>query len=114
MILISEAEIGLEGVEDVHPRFGLHVEYQRRDQVCSFLFWVLIVVIVDADLPRCQCAGARSVGSFLSMRKSVFTGRVCRGGARRSIEGRIGQVVLPGLFLFVPCAPVNLPWCVVC
>jgi predicted sugar kinase len=88
IILISKAKKGYEGVEDEHPQFGLHVELQRRDRVCSFLLLVLIVIIVDADLPRCQCAGKRYVGSFLSMRnRHVFTGRVCRGGARRLIEG---------------------------
>ena len=50
MILISKAKKRLEGVEDEHPRFGLHVELQRQDRVCSFLLWVLIVVIVDADV----------------------------------------------------------------
>ena len=48
------AKTRLEGVEDEHPRIGLHVELQRRDRVCIFLSLVLIVVIVDADLPRCQ------------------------------------------------------------
>ena len=58
----------LEGVEDEHPRFGLHVELQRQDQVCSLLLLVLIVVIVT-DLLRCQCAGTYPDCPFLATRK---------------------------------------------
>ena len=76
--MISKAKKRLEGVQDEHSRFVRHVELQHQDWVCSFLLLVLIVVIVDTDLPRSRCA--HSVGSFLSVRmRHVFRGRVCGG-----------------------------------